>query len=308
MFPSIPSDPCIFRPHVGSAQGAAALVRTIVLGTLLTGALLGTGLTFATVGLAQATATRPAFTVIAFYTGVNDLAHVSFVREANRWFAEVARTHNFSYESTTDWSNLNAEFLARYQVVLFLDTRPDDPAQRDAFRKYMDGGGAWMGFHFAGFALTPSKYPQNWDWYHGEFLGSGSYVSNTWRPTPAVLRVEAQNHAVTKGLPGTFKSAASEWYRWEKDIRANPDIEILLSVDPSSFPLGTGPKPHEIWHSGYYPVAWTNKRYRMIYLNMGHNDIDYENKTNRDLSSSFAEPAQNALITQALVWLGQSKR
>ena len=46
----------------------------------------------------------------------------------------------------------------------------------------------------------------------------------------------------------------------------------------------------------------------MVYLNMGHNDIDYENKTNRELSSTFAEPIQNALITQALVWLGQSKR
>ena len=109
-------------------------------------------------------------------------------------------------------------------------------------------------------------------------------------------------------MPATFTSAASEWYRWEQDLRTNPDIDILLAVDPASFPLGTGPKPHEIWHSGYYPVAWTNKRYRMVYLNMGHNDIDYEHKTNRELSSTFAEPIQNALITQALVWLGQSKR
>ena len=54
----------------------------------------------------------------------------------------------------------------------------------------MEKGGAWMGFHFAGFALTPSAVPQNWDWYHNEFLGSGSYVGNTWRPTSAVLRVE----------------------------------------------------------------------------------------------------------------------
>ena len=192
--------------------------------------------------------------------------------------------------------------------MLFLDTRPDDPAQRDAFKKYMENGGAWMGFHFAGFALTPSKYPQNWDWYHQELLGAGSYVSNTWRPTSAVLRVEAPDHPVTKGLPATFKSAPSEWYRWEKDLRATPDIQILLAIDPSSFPLGTGPKPHEIWHSGYYPVVWTNRRYRMVYMNMGHNDIDYENKTNKELSSTFAEPAQNDLIVNALLWLGDAKR
>ena len=265
-------------------------------------------LVWAAAGHTQEKASAVRFKVIAFYTGTSDLAHVSFVREANRWFPEAARAHNFSYESTTDWTNLNAEFLARYQVVLFLDTRPDDPAEREAFRKYMENGGAWMGFHFAGFALTPSKYPQNWDWYHNEFLGAGSYVSNTWRPTSAVLRVEAPDHPVTKGLSATFKSAPSEWYRWEKDLRTNPDIQILLSIDPSSFPLGTGPKPHEIWHSGYYPVAWSNKRYRMVYMNMGHNDMDYENKTNKELSSTFSEGSQNALITNALLWLGDRSR
>jgi hypothetical protein len=248
------------------------------------------------------------FKVVAFYTGVNDQAHISFVREANTWFPEQGTSHHFTYESTTDWNNLNAEFLSKYQVVLFLDTRPDEPAQRDAFRKYMESGGAWMGFHFGGFALTPSKYPQNWDWYHNEFIGAGSYVSNTWRPTSAVLRVERPDHPVTKGLPLTFKSAPSEWYRWEKDLRENSNIQILLSIDPSSFPLGTGPKPHEIWHSGYYPVVWTNTRYRMVYMNMGHNDIDYENKTNKDLSSTFAEPLQNQLILQALQWLGRPAR
>ena len=50
---------------------------------------------------------------------------------------------------------------------------------------------------------------------------------------------------------------------------------------------------------------WTNTRYRMIYMNMGHNDIDYENKTNKELSSTFAEPLQNQLIAQALAWLWQ---
>jgi uncharacterized protein len=247
----------------------------------------------------------PRFRVVAFYTGKNDLAHLSFVREANPWFSEIARKNHFTYEATTDWTNLNAAFLARYDVVLFLDTRPEAPAQREAFRRYMEQGGAWMGFHFAAFALTPSAFPQNWDWYHDEFLGSGSYASNTWRPTSAVLRVEDPQHPVTRRLPATFTSAPNEWYRWEKDLRTNPAIKILLSIDPISFPLGTGPKPHEIWHSGYYPVVWTNKNYRMIYVNMGHNDLDYEHKTNRELWFTFANELQNQLIVQSLLWLGE---
>jgi len=247
---------------------------------------------------------KPEFKVIAFYTERNDLAHISFVHEANKWFPKMAAQYNFVYDSTNDWGKLNTEFLTQYQVVLFLDTRPDAPAQREAFKKYMDNGGAWMGFHFAGFALTPSEFPQNWDWYHNEFIGAGQYVSNTWRPTSAILRVEDSNHPAMKDLPTTFKSSPNEWYRWEKDLRNNPDIKILLSIDSTSFPLGTGPKQHEIWHSGYYPVAWSNKKYRMIYTNMGHNDIDYENKTNKELSFQFDNETQNKFILDALFWLG----
>ena len=115
------------------------------------------------------------FKVIAFYTGKDDLAHISFVKEANRWFPQAAAKYHFSYEATTNWNDLTAEKLANYQVVLFLDTRPDGAAQRAAFENYMEHGGAWMGFHFSAFGLTPSAYPQNWDWYHGtmEVFGSG---------------------------------------------------------------------------------------------------------------------------------------
>lgn len=200
------------------------------------------------------------FKVIAFYTARQDQAHISFVHEANKWFENISNQYHFSYDSTNNWSNLNPEFLSRYQVVLFLDTRPEAPEQRKAFENYIKNGGAWMGFHFAGFALTPSDYPQNWDWYHNEFIGAGQYQCNTWRPTPAVLRVENNKHPTVKNLPLTFHSAASEWYCWEHDLRKNNDIEILLSVDSSSFPLGT--KADETWHRGYYPVAWTNKNYK----------------------------------------------
>ena len=255
--------------------------------------------------------TSPRFRVIAFFTAREDLAHISFVHEANLWFSKVAAENGFAYDSTNDWNNLNPVFLSRYRVVLFLDTRPEEKAQREAFQKYMDQGGGWIGFHFAGFALTPSAYPQDWDWYHNDFLGSGQYLSNTWRPVAATLKVEDPLHPFTKNLPRTFDSAPNEWYRWEKDLRRNPDIDILLSIDSSSFPLGTGPKPHEIWRGGYYPVVWTNKRFKMMYVNMGHNDMDYEHKydtTNRSLSSSFVSPSQNRLILNAILWMGLSKK
>ncbi|HEY4325734.1 MAG TPA: ThuA domain-containing protein [Mucilaginibacter sp.] len=265
---------------------------------------------FSSFSPAHAQTDAPKFKVIAFYTAREDKAHISFVHEANQWFPKMAAKYHFQYDSTKNWTNMNAEFLSHYQVVIFLDTRADDPAQRAAFQKYMESGGGWMGFHFAAFALTPSDFPQNWDWYHNKFIGAGQYVSNIWRPSTAILDVD-RNFPATKHMPKTFKTSPNEWYRWEYDLRKNPDIQILCSIDSASFPLGTGPKQSEIWHSGYYPVVWTNKNYKMIYFNMGHNDMDYEHKydnTDKTLSYTFSSEMESKLIIDALLWLGGSKK
>lgn len=254
----------------------------------------------------QAKVRQSGFKVIAFYTGKNDPAHVSFVHEANQWFSAVSTKYHFSYESTNNWEMMNPEYLAQFQVVIFLDTRPDAEVQRKAFQEYMENGGAFIGFHFSAFALTPSSYPQNWDWYHNHFLGSGEYKGNTWRPTSAILKVEDRKHPATKHLPDTFQASPNEWYSWQNDLRKNPDIHILASIDTSSFPLGTGPKAHEIWHSGDFPVVWTNTKYRMVYINMGHNDIDYEHGTKEELSFTFQNKIQNKLVIDALLWVGRN--
>lgn len=259
------------------------------------------------IGFSQNKKANPKFKVIAFYTAKNDQAHISFVHEANKWFPKVAAKNHFEYDSTSNWDNLNAKFLSKYQIVLFLDTRPETTSQREVFQKYMENGGGFIGFHFSAFALNDSDYPQNWNWYHNTFLGSGEYGSNTWRPTSAVLRIENE-HPATKNIPKTFKSAPNEWYRWSNDLRKNPDIKILVAIDESSFPLGTGPKQNEIWHEGYYPVVWTNKNYKMLYVNMGHNDIDYEHGTNKTLSYTFENKEQSQLILNGLLWLGNSKK
>src|SRR5580704_13789426 len=78
-------------------------------------------------------ASKPKFSVIAFYTGKNDLAHIAFVNEAVKWFPDTGKKYGFAFDSTNDWTKLNADTLSHYQVVMFLDTRPEDPAQRAAF-------------------------------------------------------------------------------------------------------------------------------------------------------------------------------
>ena len=49
-------------------------------------------------GVGRAT---PSFKVVAFFTGKQDQAHISFVREANAWFPEMARRHGFGFDTTS---------------------------------------------------------------------------------------------------------------------------------------------------------------------------------------------------------------
>jgi len=248
---------------------------------------------------AQGKAASPAvapFKVVAFYSGTFDAAHIDFVKEANQWFPTVAVQNNFTYTSTNDWNNLNASYLAQFQVVMFLDDLPQTAAQRSAFQQYMQTGGGFLGFHVSAFNTDPNT----WSWYHNTFLATGAFKSNTWGPTTSVLKVEDRTHPSTLRLPPTFTSSVSEWYAWNNDLRTNPDIRILASVDPSSFPLGTD--PNQQWRSGYYPILWTNKTYKMIYANFGHNAMNYA--TNTRTSSTFASATQNTFLIDSLVWLG----
>ncbi|SDO53435.1 ThuA domain-containing protein [Actinacidiphila guanduensis] len=233
--------------------------------------------------------------ILAFYDGTYDAAHISFDHEANAWFPQQGATHGFTYTATTDWSQLNTANLANYQVVMFLDNYPQTAAQQSAFKTYMDNGGGWIGFHVSAYNDSSSN---TWSWYHQTFLGTGLFQSNSWGPTSETLRIEDRNHPATAGLPATITSSVSEWYSWQNDLRQNPDIDILASMDPSTFPIGTD--PNQTWYSGYYPIVWSNRNYRMVYNNFGHNAMDYD--TNTTLSSTFASAQQNQLLFQEIAW------
>jgi hypothetical protein len=242
--------------------------------------------------------------VVAFYTPdaqMYDRAHAAYSRHANAWFPQTAAKEKFfTYESTTDWSRLATITPAKGRIIMFLDNNPGDPAQQAGFQSYMEAGGAWMGCHVSAYNDDSS----HWDWYFNEFLGCGHFNNNTWQPTLAHLHVEDTAHPLSQGLGAMFTSAPSEWYSWVVDLRTKSNLKILLSVDPSSFPLGTD--PNQSWYSGYYPVAWTNTKYKMLYVNMGHEQMNYQ--TDTALSSTFDSAAQNTMYMNAFKWLGGATR
>ncbi|WP_433133277.1 RICIN domain-containing protein [Micromonospora sp. CA-240977] len=236
----------------------------------------------------------PTFKVLAFYNGTWDAAHIDFVKDARAWFPQAAAQYGFSWEATNNWSLLNTANLAQYKVVMFLDDAPPS-GQRAAFQQYMQNGGAWLGFHVSAWTDNPSS----WSWYYNTFLGSGSFQTNTWGPTRVTMRADNRTHPATRNLPATFPSSISEWYSWSNDLRQNPNIDILASVDASSFPVGTD--PNQSWYGGYYPLVWSNRQFKMLYANFGHNAMNYS--TNTGLSSTFDSAQQNQLLIDGLHWL-----
>jgi Trehalose utilisation len=232
--------------------------------------------------------------VLAFYdVSSGDAAHDAYAKEANTWFPSVAAANGFTYESTSDWTRLNTSNLANYKVIMFLNDLCWDAGQQAALQTYMTAGGGWIGFHVC--AYNDASGP-NWPWYFTTFLGNGQFVSNTWWPTTAILDDEDTTNPITKGFPKTFVSPVNEWYSWQNDLRKNANIKILCSIDSKSFPLGTDPS--QSWTSGYYPVVWTNKNYKMVYSNMGHEYMDYS--TNTALSQTFTDTQYCRLILNAI--------
>jgi uncharacterized protein len=222
------------------------------------------------------------FRVLAFYSTHVEQDHVDFAVQAIAFYQSMAERDHFEFQATSNWDDMNPTFLKRYQVVLWLDDFPSTPAQRKAFEDYMGHGGAWMGFHIAGWM----KSRATWPWF-ADFLGT-MFSGNSWPPLPATLTIDDPTHPALKGLSASFESPDNEWYSWQPSPRSNPNIKVLITLALSNYPLGF----KATLGGGDVPVAWTNTKYKMIYTNMGHG------------GKILTDPTQNLFFENALLWLG----
>lgn len=237
-----------------------------------------------------------------------DDAHADFAQDANKWFAQKGKELGFTYDFSADFGKLNDEDLANYDLVMFLNNRPYEKSQQDAFQKFMENGGAWMGFHASAFSMK--EYNEYWSWYQDDFLGCGDYAKNTWDPTSEPLKVETYYHFATENLvleDDCFLSAPCEWYGWEYDLFEDDDITVLLTLNPTEEnPAGDDPRPgyeFQIWKEGRYPIAWANKNYKMVYMNWGHNLRPYDLGKEGTQSSTFCREKQNQFMIDAMFGL-----
>jgi type 1 glutamine amidotransferase len=233
-----------------------------------------------------ASAKPPAFKVLAFYSTDVEPDHVKTAKDALAFYQQLAAKNAFVLDTTTDWGKLNENDLKPYRLILWLNNFPQTPEQRVAFEKYMEQGGGWIGYHVAGY----NDKDTNWPWFV-QFLGGAVFYTNNWPVLPAKLTIDDRAHPVTQGLPPSYDSPANEWYLWKPSPRLNKDVHVLVTLDPSNYPIGK----KDIITEGDLPVVWTNTKYRMLYINMGHGPEVYGDAT------------QNKLFANAILWLGNRK-
>ncbi|MFK7984319.1 MAG: ThuA domain-containing protein [Saprospiraceae bacterium] len=174
---------------------------------------------------------------------------------------DLGKKHGFRVDTTKNAAIFKEENLKNYNVVVFLNTTGDilDDAQQLEFNRFIQAGGGFVGIH----AAADTEY--DWTWY-GKLVGA-YFSSHPNNPNVREADIEVINadHASSSMLPNRWH-CTDEWYNY-KDI--NPNINVLLNLDETSYEGGTNGAKH--------PIAWYHEYDggRSWYTGRGHTDESF---------------------------------
>lgn len=174
---------------------------------------------------------------------------------------KLGAENKFDVDTTTDVKNFNPDFLKKYKAVIFLSPTGSvfNNKQKDAFQKYIQKGGGFVGIHSA------TDFEYNWPWY-GRLVGA--YFSGHPHQQVATIRVLNAQHISTKHLPNPWVRK-DEWYNFRS---VSKDIQVLLELDESTYDVGKNKM------GSSHPIAWYHdfEGGRSFYTGLGHTDESYE--------------------------------
>ncbi len=168
----------------------------------------------------------------------------------------MAAEHGYAVTLTEDAERFNQDTLDKYRAVVFLSTTGDvlNPTQQEAFERYIQAGGGYMGIH----AATDTEY--DWPWYGrlagGYFLLHPSTPSNVQEGKFTVL----EKGWATAMFPDTFRRT-DEFYSFRN---LSDKITPVLALDDASYEGGANPD--------YHPMSWYQEfdGGRAFYTALGH--------------------------------------
>lgn len=208
--------------------------------------------------LAQLSTMAPSTDKVLVFTATNGYRHKS-IEKGVATLGELGADHDFEVTQTEDSLQFNLENLQQYKLVVFLSTTQDvlGAEQEEAFKKYINDGGSYMGIH----AAADTEY--EWPWY-GKLVGA--YFKSHPKQQDAKIDVLDKSHPATAHLRDSW-THFDEWYNF-KNI--NPEVKVLMKLDESSYKGGENGDNH--------PIAWYHEfdGGRAFYTGLGHTHEAYD--------------------------------
>ncbi|MDB5243729.1 MAG: cytochrome, partial [Spirosoma sp.] len=164
-------------------------------------------------------------------------------------------------DTTENADRFNEENLKRYRAVVFLSTTGDvlNSQQQNAFERYIQAGGGYLGIH----AATDTEY--DWPWYNklaGAWFANHPMPNNIQKGT---FVVTDKTNPATSFLPERWERE-DEFYSF-KNI--SPALHVLMTIDEKTYKGGTNGDNH--------PMAWYQEFEggRSFYTAGGHTDATF---------------------------------
>lgn len=209
------------------------------------------------------------------YVHDNIAASVAAIRK-------MGAAKGFAVDVSEDPASFADANLKQYAALVFSNSNNEafaNEAQKNAFRRYIQSGGGFVGIHSA------SGSERDWPYFRAA-LG-GKFVVHP-RQQKFTVRVVDTARVATEGVPSEFEWTDEFYFIGELNPGIHPVLVAdrtklqfldIMKVDVSGFPNPT-------------PLAWWQKfdGGRQFYIALGHNKEDYAN------------PLLTRLIENGIVW------
>lgn len=182
---------------------------------------------------------------------------------------KLGAENGFEVEASDDPKVFTGENLKRFKALVFSNSNNEafeNDGQREAFRRYVEGGGGFVGIHSA--SGSERQWPYYWSVVGGKFVRHPKFQK-------FVVRVVDPDHPATRGLPASFEWTDECYYH----DHINPAIKPLLVTDPARL---DDPKKEEYPGDRFgdaLPLAWHHEvgKGRAFFTALGHAKEHYSN-------------------------------
>tara|TARA_B100000427_G_C15362697_1_gene530620 strand:- start:83 stop:772 length:690 start_codon:yes stop_codon:yes gene_type:complete len=187
-------------------------------------------------------------------TETKGYVHRSAIKAGKELINNIGNKNNFNVFYSNNSNAITAKNLMDISTIIFLNTTSDilNADEQKVMEDFIKGGKGFVGIHSA--ADTEYK----WNWY-GRLVG-GYFKNHPPGTSYATIETMNNNHVSTKHLDDKWE-IKDEWYNY---YNLNPDINVLLNLDESTYYGGTHGKNH--------PITWYHQfdGGRAFYTGLGH--------------------------------------